>query len=230
MTPRAPPGRSTRATRARPAQGRASARRRRSPPRRPRRRAAGCPHLGLPAPRPPGTAQRAPTASGHPVPPRQPGRRARSAAESPRRCQPRGRALPSRREELASQAPAGRGRAVAVVLFGHRAERQPAGFAIGHELQRIAVPPAAPTALNPVEGRRRVSCRIKSTDLAGRGVFMTEAGQAVVSDGDWGAPRAKTVQWYDPAITAAATAPACRAWSSCVRSGTAGSARRRSRR
>ena len=37
---------------------------------------------------------------------------------------------------------------------------------------------------------------------------MTEGGQAVVSGGeqDWGAPRAKTVQWYDPAITAAAAA------------------------
>jgi acyl-coenzyme A thioesterase PaaI-like protein len=37
---------------------------------------------------------------------------------------------------------------------------------------------------------------------------MTEVGQAAVSDGgqDWGVPRAKTVQWYDPAITAAAAA------------------------
>ena len=37
---------------------------------------------------------------------------------------------------------------------------------------------------------------------------MTEVGQAVVSEGeqDWGAPRSKTVQWYDPAITAAAAA------------------------
>lgn len=37
---------------------------------------------------------------------------------------------------------------------------------------------------------------------------MTEVGQAVVSEGeqDWGAPRAKTVQWHDPAITAAAAA------------------------
>ena len=37
---------------------------------------------------------------------------------------------------------------------------------------------------------------------------MTEVGQAVVSEDeqDWGAPRAKTVQWYDPAITAAAAA------------------------
>ena len=35
---------------------------------------------------------------------------------------------------------------------------------------------------------------------------MTEGVQAAVSVGeqDWGAPRAKTVQWYDPAITAAA--------------------------
>ena len=35
---------------------------------------------------------------------------------------------------------------------------------------------------------------------------MTEAGQADVWVGeqDWGTPRAKTVQWYDPAITAAA--------------------------
>ena len=62
---------------------------------------------------------------------------------------------------------------------------------------------------------------------------MTEVGQAVVSGGeqDWGAPRAKTVQWYDPAITAAAAAArACPAWSSCVRSGTASYRRRRSRR
>ena len=37
---------------------------------------------------------------------------------------------------------------------------------------------------------------------------MTEVGQAVVPDGeqDWGAPRTKTVQWHDPAITAAAAA------------------------
>ena len=37
---------------------------------------------------------------------------------------------------------------------------------------------------------------------------MTEVGQAAVSDGgqDWGPPRAKTVEWYDPAITAAAAA------------------------
>jgi uncharacterized protein (TIGR00369 family) len=35
---------------------------------------------------------------------------------------------------------------------------------------------------------------------------MAEVGRAAGSDGgqDWGAPRAKTVQWYDPAITAAA--------------------------
>jgi len=34
---------------------------------------------------------------------------------------------------------------------------------------------------------------------------MTEVGQAAVSDVEqgWGAPRAKTVQWYDPAVTAA---------------------------
>ena len=37
---------------------------------------------------------------------------------------------------------------------------------------------------------------------------MTEVGQAAVSDDgqDWGTPRAKTVRWYDPAITAAAAA------------------------
>ena len=37
---------------------------------------------------------------------------------------------------------------------------------------------------------------------------MTEAGQPAVSEGEqgWGAPRAKTVQWYDPTITAAAAA------------------------
>jgi uncharacterized protein (TIGR00369 family) len=37
---------------------------------------------------------------------------------------------------------------------------------------------------------------------------MTEGGQAAGSEGepDWGAPRAKTVQWYDPSITAAAAA------------------------
>ena len=34
---------------------------------------------------------------------------------------------------------------------------------------------------------------------------MAEGGQAAAADGqDWGAPRAKTVQWYDPSITAAA--------------------------
>ena len=35
---------------------------------------------------------------------------------------------------------------------------------------------------------------------------MTEVDQVAVSVGeqDWGTPRAKTVQWYDPAITAAA--------------------------
>ena len=62
---------------------------------------------------------------------------------------------------------------------------------------------------------------------------MTEVGQAVVSEGeqDWGAPRAKTVQWYDPAITAAAAAGwACPAWNSSARSGTASCRRRRSRR
>ena len=37
---------------------------------------------------------------------------------------------------------------------------------------------------------------------------MTEVGQAVVPEGEqnWGASRGKTVQWYDPAITAAAAA------------------------
>jgi uncharacterized protein (TIGR00369 family) len=37
---------------------------------------------------------------------------------------------------------------------------------------------------------------------------MTEVGQTAGSDGgqDWGSPRAKTVQWYDPGITAAAAA------------------------
>jgi hypothetical protein len=38
--------------------------------------------------------------------------------------------------------------------------------------------------------------------------FMAEVGQAAVPDGapDWGAPRAKTVQWYDPMIAAEAVA------------------------
>src|ERR1700689_515682 len=37
---------------------------------------------------------------------------------------------------------------------------------------------------------------------------MTEVDQTAVSDGgqSWGPPRAKTVEWYDPAITAAAAA------------------------
>ena len=36
---------------------------------------------------------------------------------------------------------------------------------------------------------------------------MTEVGQPAVSEEQgWGAPRAKTVQWYDPTITAAAAA------------------------
>jgi len=37
---------------------------------------------------------------------------------------------------------------------------------------------------------------------------MTEVGQEIAAAGaqDWGAPAAKTVQWYDPKITAEAAA------------------------